>query len=148
MSKPLLRHGVWLAICDGQKALLVENQGNNSFPKLEKRQVFEQDNPLSHEQGTSPPGRAFSSSGRRSATQESDFHQQQADLFLTNFAAVINDSVDTGRISGLVLIAPARALGRLRPQLSDRVHKIVVAELARDYVKKPLYEIERLLAKT
>lgn len=142
-----LRHGIWLAICDGQKALLLENQGDRAYPKLETRQVFEQDNPPSHEQGSAPPGRVNSSYGRRSATQENDFHQQQAAGFLAKFAAVINDEVAAGRITELALIAPAKALGLLRPHLSERTHKTLLAELARDYVKMPLHEIERVLAK-
>lgn len=141
----LLRNGIWLAVCDGQKALLLENRGELALPKLETRQIFEQDNPLSHEQGSSRPGRVFSSSGRRSATQESDLHQQRAAAFLAKFAAVINEEVAAGRIAKLALIAPPKAMGQLRPQLSDRVAKILVAELTRDYVRMPLYEIERAL---
>ena len=142
-----LRHGLWLAVCDGQKALLLENKGDRAHPKLETRQSFEQTNPPSHEQGSAPPGRAFSGIGQRSATEESDFHQQQAAGFLAKFAALINNEVAAGRIAQLGLIAPAKALGLLRPLLSEETRKILQAELARDYVKKPLHEIERLLAK-
>jgi len=146
MADLLLLHGIWLAVCDGQRALLLENQGDRVYPKLETRQTFRQDNPLSHEQGSAPPGRAFASSGRRSSTQENDFHGQQAAQFLAKFADVINREVQAGRIGSLALIAPAKALGQLRPRLSEQVHKILVAELARDYVKMPVHEIERALS--
>jgi len=33
----------------------------------------------------------------------------------------------------------------LRPELTDKTRQILAAELARDYVRRPLYEIERLL---
>ena len=148
MLELTLRHGLWLAICDGQKAMLLENQGDQVMPKFEARHISEQKNPLSHEQGTARPGRAFSSTGRRSATEENDLHKQQAVSFLREFATVINREVADGRIKQLVVIAPANALGQIRPFFSRQVSKTLIGELARDYVKKPLYEIERLLAKS
>ncbi|MBN9545736.1 MAG: host attachment protein [Alphaproteobacteria bacterium] len=148
MSELILRHGLWLAICDGQKAMLLENRGDQIFPKLEARHVSEQKNPLSHEQGTARPGRAFSSAGRRSATEENDLHRQRAVSFLKEFATVINREVADGRIKQLVVIAPASALGQIRPFFSRQVAKALMDELARDYVKKPLHEIERALAKS
>jgi protein required for attachment to host cells len=147
MSEIPLRHGLWLAVCDGQKALLLENEGDRTYPKLETRHKSEQKNPLSHEQGSSPSGRAFSSSGRRAAVEENDLHLQQADAFIKQFATLINLDVAAGRIGELALIAPARALGQLRSHLSESAGKILVGELARDYVKLPLYEIERMLSK-
>ncbi len=142
-----LRHGLWLAVCDGQKAILLENLGDHVLPKLEARHISEQKNPPSHEQGTSPPGRAFSSNGRRAATEESDLHQQRAISFLKKFATVINSEVAAGRIGQLIMIAPAKALGQMRPHLSEQVGKALAGELARDYVKMPLHEIERALSK-
>jgi protein required for attachment to host cells len=147
LSELFLEHGIWLAVCDGKKALLLENRGNPEFPKLETRETFQQDNPPTHEQGSAPPGRVFSSAGRRAATEESDFHQQQEAAFLSNFAQVINRRAATGQISALALVAPARALGLLRPHLSTRARKLLVAELARDYMKMPVYEIERTLSR-
>jgi len=147
MSKPLLRHGIWYAVCDSQHALLLENEGDVQYPKLETRDYFKQDNPPTHEQGSAPPGRVFSSAdGHRAATVESDFHQQQAESFLQNFAELLGQRVQEGRIRSLVLVAPARALGILRSHLSEAARRIVMAEIDHDYVKMPLYEIERRLA--
>lgn len=147
MSEPILRHGTWFAVCDGQRALLLENQGDAEFPKLETRNVFKQENPPAREQGVAPPGRAFAPvGGRRGATEETDFHQQQAEKFLGQFAQTLNRRVEEGHIRSLVLVAPSRALGILRPLLSEPARRAVTAELDRDYVKMPLYEIERKLA--
>jgi protein required for attachment to host cells len=77
---------------------------------------------------------------------ESDFHQRQAESFLHSFADVLGQRVQEGQIHSLVLVAPARALGVLRSHLSDVVRRTVMAEIDHDYVKMPLYEIERRLA--
>lgn len=146
MTKSPLQHGAWIAICDGAKALLVENQGDHTYPKLETRAHFSQENPSTHEQGSSPPGRAFSSAGgQRGAVEGSDFHDQAEHTFLRNFAAQVARAVLEHRITNLHLIAPARALGVMREALPPAVHRVLAGEIDRDYVKLPLHEIERHL---
>ena len=137
-----------MAVCDGRKALLLENKGSREYPKLETREHFEQDNPSTHLQGSAPPGRKISSAGgRRSSMEESDFHDQTERTFLNAFANCINQSARVQGIQSLILIAPARALGMIRPALSVATRRILVAEFDRDYVKLPLYEIERYLTR-
>jgi protein required for attachment to host cells len=142
-----LRRGVWLAICDGKKALLVENTGDATYPKLEMREVFENVNPSSHMQGSDRPGHNISSGGRRSANEETDFHDVAERAFLIDFARRVEAAIRERDIRSLVLIAPARALGMIRPALAVDVHRIIAKEIDRDYVKLPLYEIERHLQK-
>ena len=147
MPESLLRHGTWIAICDGQRALLLENKGDREFPKLETREVSRQENPPMHVQGSAPPGRAFSPTGaRRSAIEEPDFHDQAEQDFLRRFAEKLDHSIGEHKIRALVLIAPARALGMVRPHLSAATRRVLVAELDRDYVKMPLHEVERHLS--
>jgi protein required for attachment to host cells len=142
----ILPHGAWLAICDGSKAMLLENTGEAEHPNLAMREVLTQDNPSTAEQGSAAPGRTFSSAdGRRSAVAQTDFHDLAERQFLRRFAERIDLSVAEDSIHTLVLIAPPRALGVLRRVLTDRSHDVLCAELKRDYVKKPLHEIERLL---
>lgn len=145
MPKLVLRHGLWLVVCDGQKALLLENVGDHVFPKLETHETYRQENPPSHDQGSAPPGRVFASGERRAATEENDLHQQKAEHFLGEVAEDINRFVAAGRIRALALVAPARALGILRSRISEKTQKILVAELVHDYVKMPVHEIERSL---
>lgn len=138
--------GTWLAVCDGQKALLLENEGARGLPELKTRETFIQENPPSHLQGTARPGKVYSGKGgRHAATEESDFHEQAAASFLRRFAQHINREVEARRICALVLVAPAKALGILRANLSDGARRAVKVELHKDYVKLPLAEIERLL---
>jgi len=145
MSAVELRLGTWVAVCDGATALLLENMGDEATPRLVTREVFKQDNPLTHEQGSSQPGRAFAAGGRRAAMEESDFHLQAEETFLRQFAAALDRHVRQEQIGALLLIAPPRALGILRKALSGATRRAVAGELAHDYVKLSLAEIQRRL---
>ena len=146
MSEIALNHGTWLAVCDGTKALLIENKGDKQYPKFETRDAYGQDDPPTHEQGTSPPGRSFSPAGnRRGTVEQTDFHRQAEEHFLRDVAKKLDHAVRDRHIKSLVLIAPARALGYLRPHLSSAIRGVLTGELDRDYVKLPLYEMERHL---
>ena len=142
----LLRHGVWVAICDGGKALVLENQGDHDFPNLHLRMLSEHAQPPARELGSDAPGRAFASSGaRRSAYDQNDLHEQSERDFLASFAQSLAAALKEADTPALILVAPARAMGLLRPLLPASVRQKVTAELVRDYVHLPLSEIEEQL---
>lgn len=146
MKGPILRQGTWVAVCDGRKALLLENKGNAEYPKLEMREHFEHKSAATHRQGSSAPGRAFSTAGgRRGSVEQADFHDQDEHAFLRRFAECLETHTRNHEIKSLVLVAPARALGMIRPVLAASTRQVVAAEFDRDYVKMPLYEIEERL---
>ena len=71
-----LRHGIWVLVADGEKALLLKNVGDNKFPNLEVVQVMEQENPPTREQGSDSPGRYNDGpSVHRSAVEDTDWHR-------------------------------------------------------------------------
>ena len=45
MDKIRIDKGDWLVVCDGRKALILENLGDEMFPNLHTREVHEQPNP-------------------------------------------------------------------------------------------------------
>jgi protein required for attachment to host cells len=146
MARDMLRQGTWVAVCDGRKALLLENSGSRECPKLELREAFEQENPPTHLQGSSPPGRTANSMGSsRSSVEAPDFHDQAERAFLRDFAGCLDHHARDREIKSLILIAPARALGMIRPALSASTRHVMVAELDKDYVKLPIHEIEKSL---
>jgi len=57
MDKMRIDKGDWLIVCDGRKALILENLGDEMFPNLHTREVHEQPNPSTSAQGTDAPGR-------------------------------------------------------------------------------------------
>lgn len=146
MTQYILRQGTWVAVCDGRKALLLENKGSREFPQLVLREAFEQKNPPTHLQGSSPPGRTVNSTGSsRSAVEAPDIHDQTERSFLRDFADSLDRYTQEHDVKSLILVAPARALGMIRPALSAATKHVIVAELDKDYVKVPVYEIEKLV---
>ena len=63
MSELLIRHGEWVVVCDGAKALVLENAGDAKFPNLKTVEVFEQKDLPTHVLGADKPGRTHSSVG-------------------------------------------------------------------------------------
>ena len=146
-KRPQLAHQMWVAVCDGEKALLLQNDGDQVYPKLETREVIAQENPANRDIGTDAPGRTYrSSDGRASAMEPTDFHRLAEEDFLKNFAAYIEREVHKGRIKELILVAPPRALGVMRPKLAHK-EQYLCGEFEKDYVGMPVYEIERHLMK-
>ncbi len=48
-------------------------------------------------------------------------------------------------VTRLVVVAPPRTLAVLREAMPEPLRKATIAELAKDYVRHPVAEIERLL---
>jgi protein required for attachment to host cells len=146
MSELLVRNGEWVVVCDGRKALVLENVGDAKFPSLKTIEVFEHKELPTHELGADVPGRSNASVGRtRSAFAQTDWHDQSEQTFLTSLAQRLDAAVATGKTKSLVVIAPPRALGMLRPAYSHTLKGAVRAELDKDFVKMPVHEIEKHL---
>jgi protein required for attachment to host cells len=136
----------WVVVCDGQKALILENAGDAVFPNLKTREVYEQKNPKTAEQGTDKPGRAVNSVGSvRSAMEQTDWHDQTEQAFLDDLAARLDAAVTAGETKAVVMVAPPRALGMLRQVYSPHLRQALRAEIDKDFVRMPVHEIERHL---
>jgi protein required for attachment to host cells len=146
MTALSIRTGEWVVVCDGAKALVLENVGDAKFPNLKTLEVLEQKDLATHELGTDKPGRSYSSVGPgRSAVQQTDWHNQAEQAFLTGLAHHLDKAVVAGKIKSLIVVAPPRALGMLRPVYSQALKGAVRAELDKDLVKHPVHDIEKHL---
>jgi len=147
MTSLSVRNGEWVVVCDGAKALVLENVGDAKFPNLKTIQVFEQKDLATHEVGADKPGRSYSSVGHgRSAVSQTDWHDQAEQAFLTDLAHHLDAALVAGKTKSMIVIAPPRALGMLRPAYSHGLKAAVRAELDKDLVKMPVHEIEKRLA--
>lgn len=146
-GKMRIGEGAWVVVCDGRKALILCNKGDATFPNLRTHEVHEQENPPTREQGTDAPGRVYqSATTARSAVETTDWQDEAERAFLRQIAGRLDAAVAAGEAKSLVIVAPPRALGALRPLLSKAVQEAVAAEVDRDMVKLPVYEIEKHLA--
>jgi protein required for attachment to host cells len=147
MSKLKIRQGEWVIVCDGAKALVLENVGDERFPNLKTRQVYEQKVPKTHEQGSDAPGRAVNSvDARRSAMEQTDWHEQDEQQFLTDLVRRLDAAVTAGDAKAIIMVAPPRALGVIRQAYTPRLRDALRAEVDKDFVRVPVHEIEKHLA--
>jgi len=142
-----IRNEEWVVVCDGAKALILENAGDTENPNLKTREVYEQKDTATHELGTDKPGRAAGVDGKtRSAVSQTDWHDRTEQAFLEDLAKRLDAAISAGETKSIVMVAPPRALGVLRKAYSSTLRQAVRAEIDKDLVKVPVYEIEKHLA--
>lgn len=141
-------YGDLIVVCDGKKALLIENEGDEMLAKFATREVYEQPQQPSHELGTDKPGRVEEmATGSRSAVEPTDFHDQEEAAFLTRLSKHLDALIGSGRTHHLIIVAPPRALGGLRKSYSAALRKAIRAEIDHDLTHLPVPEIEERLVK-
>jgi protein required for attachment to host cells len=146
MAELKVDNGAWIVVCDGAKALVLQNAGNRQTPRLVTREVYGQADLKTREIGTDKPGRAINSVGQaRSSMEQTDYHDQEEERFLTRLAERLDKAILGGETRALIVVAPPRAIGVLRREFSAHVREAVQAEVERDYVKLSLDEIARHL---
>jgi protein required for attachment to host cells len=144
-----IRRGEWVVVCDGAKALVLENLGDAKFPNLRTKEVHEQPAPKTSEQGSDAPGRTFkrAATNYRSAMEQTDWHDRAEKDFLEKLIGRLDTAVRAGETTGIVLVAPPRALGMIRQAYgsANDLRAALRAEIDKDLVKLPLDEIEKYL---
>lgn len=146
MDKIRIGTGDWIVVCDGGKALILENRGDRVFPNLHTREVHEQPNSSTHAQGSDAPGRVHPMhGGARSSVEQTDWHDESERAFLKTLAERLDLAVTTGETSAVTMVASPRALGMIRSDYSAAVRKALHGEIAKDLIKMPVYEIEKQL---
>jgi len=146
MGKLKIDENEWVVVCDGKKALLLENIGDAVFPNLKTKEVYEHKDLKTREQGTDVPGRSINSVGQaRSAMEQTDWQDQSERAFLEDLAGRLDAAVTSGETKAVIMVAPPRALGVLRQAYSPHLRQALHAEIDKDFVRMPVHEIERHL---
>ncbi len=140
-------HDALIFVGDGRKALFLRNAGDEKFPNLTTEQVFIDDNPPTHEQGSDKPGRAFKRAGtnQRSGMETTDWHELEEQRFAQRVAAAMEQLVRERNAKALVVAAPPRTLAELRQSFHADVKRRIIAEIDKDLTKHPVDEIEKHL---
>jgi protein required for attachment to host cells len=147
MSKLKIPHDAMIFVGDGRKALFLRNDGDEKFLNLKTEQVFVDDNPSTHEQGTDRPGRGFAraNTNRRCGMEATDWHDLEEHRFAHRVAAAMEQLVRERNSKVLVIAAPPRTLADLRQAFHADVKSRIVAEIGKDLTKHPVAEIEKHL---
>jgi protein required for attachment to host cells len=146
MTKMKIGTGDWIVVCDGRKALILENLGDRVFPNLRTKEVHEHPDLSTSAQGGASPGTVHQSmGGARSSVEQTDWHDESERAFLKALAARLDVAVTSGETTGLTMVASPRALGMIRLDYSVAVRKALHGEVDKDLVKMPVHEIEKQL---
>lgn len=138
--------GTWVLIADGEKALILENHGDDESPNLQVRRKEEHDNPPAREQAANRPGRMSDSQGNLSAFDDTDWHELEKERFAKELAALLYERAHKGLFKKIVLVAAPHVLGDLRKELHKEVSDKVVAEIPKTLTNHALDEIEKRVA--
>lgn len=135
-------------VADGRKLLFLRNQGDANAIDLRVEAHFEQNNPSNRDQASDAAGRSFASVGRRrSAMEETDFHQIAEDRFAAEAADLLRQRALAGDFNRLVVVAPPRTLGELRKHYHKEVASRIIEEIDKDLTGYPIDEIEAALSR-
>jgi len=146
MNKLKIKSGDWIVVCDGRKAVILENAGDDVFPNLRTKEVREHADARTSAQGTDAPGRVHTSVGTaRSSVEQTDWHDEAERAFLEALAKRLDAALTAGETKTLFMVAAPRALGMIRRVYSPAVRAALKAEIDKDYVKLPVHEIEKRL---
>ncbi|MDX7952734.1 host attachment family protein [Lichenihabitans sp. Uapishka_5] len=141
-----VRHGAWVVIGDGKKALVLHNEGDAELLNLRRVSVRENHNPATRQQGSDAPGRSSSPAGAGSSSiAGTDWHQIEEDRFAASLADDINTAARGHLFKDLIVVAPPKTLAELRKEFGKDTQKCIVGELAKDYTHHTIPEIESLL---
>jgi protein required for attachment to host cells len=148
MQELWIAHDTWVLIGDGRKALVLRNVGTPQRPSFEVVDALRDDaNPPNREQGADRPGRLMHGMiGKRSAVEQTDWHEIAEDRFATTIASRLADAANQKRFEQIILVAPPATLAALRKQLDGKMRARVAVEIGKDLTNHPLPEITRLLA--
>lgn len=146
MLKLKFRKGDWIVVCDGARALFLENAGDEKFPNFKTIEAREEPHESTHEAHGEGPGRVHESVGaRRSAIEQETFRQHAETQFLERLGRDLEAMAQAGRFAKLHVVASPKSLGILRPTYGNALRKVLGEEVAKDYATMPVHEIERLL---
>jgi protein required for attachment to host cells len=140
-------HDAHVLVADGRKLLFFRNEGDADYPHLEVVLAEEQDNPADRDQASDAAGRASSPHGpARSAVDQTDFHQLEADRFAAQAADLLKRRALANEYESLIVVAPPQTLGELRKHYHKEVERRLTGELAKDLTGHSVSDIERILA--
>jgi protein required for attachment to host cells len=146
-----IEHDTWVVVADGEKFLLLRNDGDAKYINLQVVEEENSPNAPARELATDRAGRRFDSTrpGRngvvasgKSGLEETDWHRVAETRFAEHLAELLNQWAGQKRFRKLVVIADPRTLGALRPAYGFDLEPLIQTEIAKDLTNLPLDQIE------
>lgn len=152
-------HDTWIVVADGEKFLLLRNEGDAAYPIFRSISKEESENPPARELASDRPGRMSDQGGHpgnaggaitnvrgpTSAMEETDWHRVAEHRFAEDLAERLINWVGKGRFERLVVVADPRTLGVLREAYGDKLGSALVAEVDKDLTNLTLPDMAKVL---
>jgi len=134
-------------VADGKKMLFLRNEGDRNQIDLRTEAHDERDDRKDSDIKSDAPGTIGQSAGYsgRVAYEETDFHQQEEDLWVKDAAAELKRRALRNDFADLVIVAPPKALGVLRKELHKEVERRILFTCNKEMTDRPIPDIEELL---
>ncbi len=133
----------WILIADGGRARVLTRRDTGDGLAVVPGHAFEANLSKSSEMGTERPGRGHESHGnaRHAIEAKTDMHDAAERAFLGSLVTELGKALEANKFDRLAVVAAPRALGMLRPALTDKLRGVLVAEIGKDLTKTPDHEI-------
>ncbi len=146
MSGIKLKHGVWVLVADGEKALFLRNEGDQEYPNLEVVRQLHEENPPTHDQGTDRPGRVSGpGTNSRTAVADTDWHKIAKGRFADEIAERLYKFAHRGEFEHIILVAPPAVLGEMRKKMHKEVEGKILGEESKTLTGHTISDIEKAL---
>ena len=134
-------------VADGKKMLFLRNHGDENQIDLRTEAHEERQDRKDSDIKSDAPGTIGQSAGYsgRVAYEETDFHQQEEDLWVKDAAAELKRRALRNDFADLVIVAPPKALGVLRKELHKEVERRILFTCNKEMTDRPIPDIEELL---
>lgn len=138
----------WIAVADGEKALIFKNDDTPDNPFLHILSKEEIENPPNREQAANRRGRLpdpGAGGAQRSAVSDTDWHQFEKERFAKDFADKLNKAAMKNAFDHLVIYAPPQVLGNLRRELHKEAEARLIFAVDKDLTNHTVDDIEKHL---
>ncbi len=137
----------WILIADGGRARVFK--ANTGLTKIEPALAEEliADRRRSRDINADKPGRTKDRAGQAHHAYEppTDPHENEEIVFAREVARLLDEERKKLAFDELAVIAPPKALGRLREAMPRELRKMVTREVDKDLTKLPLHELPEKL---
>lgn len=144
-----LPNNALVLVLDGRKTLFFRNNGDENQIDLRTEAHDEREDRMDREIKTDGPGTAAAGATgadtHRPAYSETDFHQQEEDLWVKEAADELKKRALRNDFDALVIVAPPKALGVLRKELHKEVERRLILTINKEMSGRPTPDIEQLL---
>lgn len=140
-------NGAFVVIADGERYLILENNGDEEIMDLRVLGHDEIDVPQNRDLVTDKPGRMPDPTQGRSALGSTDWHELVQAEFARKLTERLNRLALDKRFSDIVIACDPETLGQMREHYHEALRRCLIAEIDKDYTHATIPEIEDHLRK-